>query len=254
MSTPSHRRAATTQQVWIVFSGRADMPWQRLLRQGFRHCFAAIHDDHGWSVLDPLQGRLVVARIDADPDFHLPAFYRRAGLLPIGPFAPSPPRAAPLPQLLPMNCVGLCRAVLGAAAPFALTPHGLYRALTNLPDTSILSLTTDHGPGYFNPINGRIAPAPRPAPLTAGAGLSISPRRSARPMGSLFSAPKPVRVDPPPPPPQTPAPNPAVIESEARNDNRLRARRGLAGTITTSARGVLGSLPDALPRRSLLGE
>ena len=73
-------------------------------------------------------------------------------------------------------------------------------------------------------------------------------------MGSLFSAPKPVRIDPPAPPPQPAAPAAASIEADARNENRLRARRGLGGTITTSARGVLTALPDALPRRSLLGE
>lgn len=250
----NHRRTTQEQQAWIVFSGAADMPWQRLLKRGFRHCFAALRDADGWSVLDPLQGRLVVARLDVEAGFDLPGFYRRAGLLPVGPITPGAARASLLPRLLPMNCVGLCRAVLGTAAPFAMTPHGLYRGLQNLPRIRNLFLTTDDVPGYFNPINGRIAPTPRPAPHHAGAGLSDSTNRSERPMGSLFSAPKPVRIDPPAPPPQPLGPSPEAVEAEARNENRLRARRGLAGTITTSARGVLAALPDALPRRSLLGE
>jgi hypothetical protein len=33
-----------------------------------------------------------------------------------------------------------------------------------------------------------------------------------------------------------------------------RARRGLSGTIATSARGVLDPLPAALQRKTLLGE
>ena len=251
----NHKRSSTGQQAWVIFSGSADMPWQRLLRRGFRHCFAALRDADGWSVLDPLQGRLVVARLEVEAGFDLPGFYRRAGLLPVGPLTPGPARASLWPRLLPMNCVGLCRAVLGSAAPFAMTPHGLYRALQKLPHIRNFFLTSDCVPGYFNPINGRAAPASRPAPPQAGAGLFHSPHpRSERPMGSLFSAPKPVRIDPPAPPAQPAAPAAASIEAEARTENRLRARRGLAGTITTSARGVLGSLSDALPRRSLLGE
>ncbi|MCX7371392.1 MAG: hypothetical protein NTW56_02960 [Alphaproteobacteria bacterium] len=250
----NHKRSTTGQAAWIIFSGAADMPWQHLLKRGFRHCFAALRDADGWSVLDPLQGRLVVARLDVEASFDLPSFYHRAGLLPIGPITPGAARTSLLPRMLPMNCVGLCRAVLGTAAPFAITPYGLYRALTILPHSRYLFLTTDIVPGYLSPINGRIAPIPRPAPLQAGAGLFDSPNRSERPMGSLFSAPKPVRVDPPAPPPQPTAPAAATIEADARNENRLRARRGLAGTITTSARGVLTALPDALPRRSLLGE
>lgn len=251
----NHKRHNPGQQAWIIFSGAADMPWQRLLKPGFRHCFAALRDAAGWSVLDPLQGRLLVARLDVEPGFDLPGFYRRAGMLPLGPFIPGPARPGLLPRLLPMNCVGLCRSILGSAAPFALTPHGLYRALRNLRVRKNLFLTPDQVPGYLDPINGRVAPAARPAPLPAGAGFFASPLpRSERPMGSLFSAPKPVRIDPPPPPPQPAAPSAAAVESEARSENRLRARRGLAGTITTSARGVLATLPDTLPRRSLLGE
>ena len=117
------------QQAWIVFGGGADMVWQRLLRPGFRHCFAALADTAGWTVLEPLSGRLVVARLDLPPGFDLPRFYRRAGLVVLGPFPPAEPRPRPLPALVPMSCVGLCRAVLGPGAPWALTPFGLFRAL-----------------------------------------------------------------------------------------------------------------------------
>ncbi|MBX9700742.1 MAG: hypothetical protein K2X74_14990, partial [Acetobacteraceae bacterium] len=126
----AHRRAAAgAQRVWIAFGGGADLPWQRLLRPGFRHCFAAIADDGGWLVLDPLAGRLVAARLDLPPGYDLPGFYRRAGLRVIGPFTPAEPRRTWLPALRPLSCVGLCRAVLGPGAPWAVTPHGLYRAL-----------------------------------------------------------------------------------------------------------------------------
>ena len=130
---PAHRRAAEEepQRVWIVFGGRADQPWLRPLRPGFRHCFAALADASGWTVLDPLSGRLVVARLALPPGFDLPGFYRRAGFAVLGPFRPGAPRRRLLPPLAPFSCVALCRAVLGGAAPFALTPFGLYSKLRN---------------------------------------------------------------------------------------------------------------------------
>ena len=114
--TPRLRLARDApQQVWIVFGGDADQPWLRPLRRGFRHCFAALRDEAGWTVLEPLSGRLMVMRLAV-----------------VGPFAPGAPRAAWLPALLPLNCVGLCRAVLGAGAPRAVTPWGLFRRLAKI--------------------------------------------------------------------------------------------------------------------------
>jgi hypothetical protein len=142
--TASHRRAlaaeGTSQSVWIAFGGVADQPWLKLLRPGFRHCFAALGDEAGWTVLEPLSGRLMVARLPVAAGFDLPGFYRRAGLRVLGPFAAGAPARRLLPPLAPFTCVALCRALLGPAAPFALTPHGLFRALGGKSDgTSHLS-------------------------------------------------------------------------------------------------------------------
>jgi hypothetical protein len=127
----AHRRldAGEGQRIFLAFGGEADQPWLRPLRRGFRHCFAALGDEGGWTVLEPLSGRLVVARLPVPAGFDLPAFYRRAGLAVVGPFTPAAPRARRLPGLAPFTCVGLCRALLGPDAPFALTPYGLFRAL-----------------------------------------------------------------------------------------------------------------------------
>ena len=128
---PAHRRAAERQPqlAWLAFGGSADQAWLRPLRRGFRHCFAVLQEAEGWTVLDPLSGRLLVVRLDLPQGFDLPGFYRRSGLAVLGPYVPQAPRASWLPPLLPYSCVALCRAVLGPAAPFALTPHGLYRRL-----------------------------------------------------------------------------------------------------------------------------
>jgi hypothetical protein len=72
-------------------------------------------------------------------------------------------------------------------------------------------------------------------------------------MGGLFSAPKPVVVPPPQPAViAPPAPAPVQAAEAVRVEARNRVSGGMAGTIATSARGVLTSLP--LTRKSLLGE
>ncbi len=150
-ATPAaHRRAAAeaAQRAFIVFGGGADLPWLLPLRRGFRHCFAALEDAAGsWTVLDPLSGRLVVARLDLPRGFDLPGFYRRAGLTVLGPFLPGEPRRSLLPPLAPFSCVALCRAVLGAGAPFALTPFGLFRGLTRGCESRKIFLTSPSNPG-----------------------------------------------------------------------------------------------------------
>lgn len=140
---PAHRRAAERQpqQAWLAFGGGADQAWLRPLRRGFRHCFAVLREAEGWTVLDPLSGRLLVVRLNLPVGFDLPAFYRRSGLAVLGPYAPAAPRASWLPPLLPHSCVALCRSVLGPGAPFALTPHGLYRRLQENSETRKKVLT-----------------------------------------------------------------------------------------------------------------
>ena len=47
----------------VVFSGRADLPWQRLLRPGFRHCSLILADGPNWLLVEPLATCLQVRAI-----------------------------------------------------------------------------------------------------------------------------------------------------------------------------------------------
>ncbi|MBR0654797.1 hypothetical protein [Plastoroseomonas arctica] len=143
----AHRRIADDagQRIYIVFGGRADQWWLRLLSPGFRHCFAAIADAEGWTILDPLSGRLLVQRLPLDAAFDLPAVYTRAGLSVLGPFTPMPGRARTIPPILPFTCVALCRALLGPDAPFALTPAVLFRRLQKGFGNRKINLTSSVG-------------------------------------------------------------------------------------------------------------
>ncbi len=134
-------RDAAEPEVFIIWSGRADHWWLRLLRPGFRHCFAALRDDTGWTLAEPLTNRLVLTRLAVPPGHDVPRFFRRAGLRVLGPFTPAPPGRGGRLLLSPVSCVSLCRAILGPGAPFAWTPHGLYRALENLAESRKENLT-----------------------------------------------------------------------------------------------------------------
>lgn len=135
-------RDAAEPEIFIIWSGRADHPWQRLLRPGFRHCFAALRDAQGWMTADPLTNRLVLARLGLPTSHDLPRAYRRAGLRVLGPFTPAPPGPGGRLIFSPYSCVSLCRALLGPDTPFAITPHGLYRALKNLAESRKENLTS----------------------------------------------------------------------------------------------------------------
>ena len=77
-------------------------------------------------------------------------------------------------------------------------------------------------------------------------------------MGGLFRAPKPVVVAPPAAMATTttdPAQAAEAAAADARAETRARTSRGLAGTIATSARGLLDARADfTATRKSLLGE
>ncbi len=70
-------------------------------------------------------------------------------------------------------------------------------------------------------------------------------------MGSLFSSPSP---PPPPPAPVIHTPEPADEDRKARLKALERRRRGRAGLIATSDRGVANILGDEVPGNIKLGD
>lgn len=113
-----------------MFGNQTDLPWLRLLRPGFRHCWAVVELPLGWLILDPLAGCL-------DVQFHpysrladLPGWYAGQGLplvpicLPHGPQSPAP--------WAPLTCVELIKRLLGLHQRWVLTPWQLFCHLSRL--------------------------------------------------------------------------------------------------------------------------
>ena len=62
-------------RAWIVFCDNTELAWLRLLRPGFRHCFAVLHDGERWIAIDPLATRLEVTVPPLAADFDLPGWF-----------------------------------------------------------------------------------------------------------------------------------------------------------------------------------
>ena len=98
----------------VVFSGRAEMLWQRLLRPGFRHCSLILDDGDDWLLVEPLASYLQIR-------------LRNAGFVVVE-TQPLPPatRAAPLGL---WTCVETVKRGLSIHAVSVQTPWQLFQFL-----------------------------------------------------------------------------------------------------------------------------
>jgi hypothetical protein len=117
------------QRVWVVFSGKADLPWLRMLRPGFRHCYVLLFEGGRWISVDPMLSRMEIHVHNHLPaDFDLPGWLESRGQRTVLAFIDhSSARPAPW---RPFTCVEAVKRILGLHAGFVLTPWQLYRHLT----------------------------------------------------------------------------------------------------------------------------
>ncbi len=112
--------------VLVGFVGHADLWWLRLLRPGFRHCFAVIRQGPFWVVIDPMSHHTLV-RVESCPE--LMEFYVSRGITVVATRLRPPPRR-PAPWR-PHTCVEVVKRLLGLRAPWVLTPWQLHKFLEN---------------------------------------------------------------------------------------------------------------------------
>ena len=113
----------------VGFVDRPATRLHRLLRPGFRHCFALIDDGSGWVLIDPLKNRIEIRRVDPPAGFDLAAFYLRRGHRVLeGRVGPGASGASLVPDL--STCVTVVKRALGIVSGRVQTPHQLYRHLS----------------------------------------------------------------------------------------------------------------------------
>lgn len=117
------------QPALVVFVDRAECRWLRLLKPGFRHCFAVLRDGPAWLVCDPLLDRIELHWLDLPPEHDLARHYAAQGHIVLaGRAGREGPTRAPA-RLAPLTCVTVVKRIIGLCAPRVMTPWQLFRHL-----------------------------------------------------------------------------------------------------------------------------
>lgn len=130
-AAPPGRRAL------VVFSGQADLPWLRLLRPGFRHCFVVLDRPGGWVAVNAMAHRTDITVLPALECDDLAALYRAQGLRVIETVVTIPPKRPA--GWRPYSCVEESTRILGLSRYLIFTPWQLYRFLVNSGKKSLTS-------------------------------------------------------------------------------------------------------------------
>jgi len=117
------------QRALVVFSGATDLKWLRVLRRGYRHCFALVQSDECWILYNPLSNGTEIEVWPGDQEENLRAWLVQNGYEVIDEVVrPLGRRTFPW---APFSCVEAVKRVLRVRAPSVFTPWQLYRFLKN---------------------------------------------------------------------------------------------------------------------------
>ena len=114
-------------KAWVVFTGKTDLPWLRILKPGFRHCYVLLNDGERWISLDPLSNYMDVSVHHHVPaEFDLPRWLKTRGHTVVRAETQRIKKEAPW---MIFTCVEAVKRTLGIHDRFIFTPWQLYRRL-----------------------------------------------------------------------------------------------------------------------------
>ncbi len=112
-------------EAWVGFCNNTGLAWLKLLKPGFRHCFAVVRISGQWLVYDPLSHH---TRLDlAGSDDAVLDYLAERGCR-LVPVRLNPPEPRPVPWR-PFTCVEAVKRLIGLRAGGVLTPWQLYKHL-----------------------------------------------------------------------------------------------------------------------------
>lgn len=115
------------KQIWVVFSNDTDIGVLKLLRHGFRHCFALMQQDGRWIIVDPRSNQTDVQLLSHPRDFNFPRYFMEQGKTVLKIDRMDAPASILSP--FPVSCVDTIKRIIGLHAWWVITPHQLYRTL-----------------------------------------------------------------------------------------------------------------------------
>ena len=111
------------KKAWVVFSGQTDLPWLKILKPGFRHCYVILHDGRHWITVDPLSNYMDINIHHFPRDFDFPLWMQSRGHLMISADIEHKDRQAPW---MMFTCVEAVKRVIGLHNRMIITPWQLY--------------------------------------------------------------------------------------------------------------------------------
>ncbi len=131
MNTPADvSLVGGTGRVLIVFCHNTEIKWLRILKAGFRHCFALLQQGEDWVLYNPMSHRTDVILYHQLKAEHLIRSFRMRGYRVLDSRQVDTPKE-PAPWRF-FSCVEAVKRVLGIQAPDVLTPWQFYRHLIKI--------------------------------------------------------------------------------------------------------------------------
>lgn len=116
------------QEAWVIFSGETDIPWLKIFKPGFRHCFVLLNDGQQWISVDPLSPYTdIQVYYHIGISFDLPEWLKARGYKVVK-SSINKQHQKPAPWMV-CTCVESIKRILGIHERFILTPWQLYRYL-----------------------------------------------------------------------------------------------------------------------------
>lgn len=131
------------QDAWVVFTGQTDLPWLKLLKPGFRHCYVLINDGRHWISIDPLFPYTEIIVHHAPADFNFPAWLAGRGYQPVR--AQIRRDRSGMAPIMIFTCVEAIKRILGLHSWRILTPWQLYKYLVSQPNPPLKHKEISYG-------------------------------------------------------------------------------------------------------------
>lgn len=121
---------AQNPEAWVIFSGETDIPYLKILKSGFRHCFILLNDGQHWMSIDPLSPYMDIQIYHhIESEFRLPQWLQARGYKAIKAKI-NKQHKKPAPWMF-CTCVESIKRILGIYNRYIVTPWQLYRHLAN---------------------------------------------------------------------------------------------------------------------------
>ena len=129
MKRDTTEKACERGLAFVVFTGEADLKWLRILKPGFRHCFAVLETQGRWVIYNPLSHHTEIMVLDGLTALALIERFRARGDR-VVPWRLTRVDKKPAPFGV-YTCVEALKRVLGIHARRVVTPWNLFKFLKN---------------------------------------------------------------------------------------------------------------------------